>query len=416
MNQCDVVQLLKEAVYRPSGELQINHNGVTWNIGVGGGQLRYAYHSLHRLDIIEQFLQSLGLEFALPAYRGIVQEWPDRPMIDAVAQLRDRQILSDEPLQQLLRALAEDALECLLWNNQGQAQWQDWLTAPGSLQHTNIELNGFIQQLEQRRHTWIRFEPTLTSPYQCPRCDDFGRLQQPIAQGILPVQTLEMMARLMQGVSLRQLAFLLKQDVMKLCQMLHPYIVAGVLRLESPIAPYHLLPTIPARAAAVPSYPRDTYTRDNYPRDTYTRDTYTNTTASQPIQRYKVVCIDDSPTVLETIQRYLGTEKFDVATVENPMASLSALFDMKPDLILMDVSMPGIDGNRLCQILKRSSVFTNVPIVMVSGNTGVLDKEKAKAAGATDYLTKPFSKEELLALVDQYLRPTSLSQTTADIR
>jgi two-component system, chemotaxis family, response regulator PixG len=72
----------------------------------------------------------------------------------------------------------------------------------------------------------------------------------------------------------------------------------------------------------------------------------------------------------------------------------------------MDVSMPGIDGNRLCQILKRSSVFTNVPIVMVSGNTGLLDKEKAKAAGATDYLTKPFSQDELLALVNQYLAQT----------
>lgn len=121
-------------------------------------------------------------------------------------------------------------------------------------------------------------------------------------------------------------------------------------------------------------------------------------------KRYKVVCIDDSPTVLDTIQRHLGSDRFEIATVENPMASLSALFDLKPDLILMDVSMPGIDGNRLCTILKRSSVFTDVPIIMVSGNTGLLDKEKAKAAGATDYLTKPFSKEELLAMVEGHLQ------------
>jgi two-component system, chemotaxis family, response regulator PixG len=395
MNQANIVQLLKESGHRPHGELQIHRNSLVWQIGLSGAQIHYAYHSGQTPEIFEQFLPALGLEFALPTYREINQSAPSSRIVDIVAQLHDRQTLNASQTQQLLRSIAEDCLEPLCWDNQLQSSWQEPMTAPQCLHTISLSIADFIQPLDQRIATWQSLEPTISSPYQCPRCDDFGRLQHPVPQGILPAQTLEMMARLMQGISLRQLAFLLRQDVLKLCQMLTPYIRAGVLRLESPIAPYHLLPTIPPRTA-VPSYPRETHSHD-----TYSRDTYTNT--SQPIQRYKVVCIDDSPTVLETIQRYLGTEKFDVATVENPMASLSALFDMKPDLILMDVSMPGIDGNRLCQILKRSSVFTQVPIVMVSGNTGILDKEKAKASGATDYLTKPFSKEELLSLVDQYL-------------
>ena len=162
------------------------------------------------------------------------------------------------------------------------------------------------------------------------------RLHQSVPQGILPVQTLEIMAQLMQGISLRQIAFLLKQDVLKLCQMLHPYISAGVLRLEPPTHPDHLLPTIPASYTAIP---RETasYVIN---RDTASSNINRNTSSyaiAKPVAapRYKVVCIDDSPTVLDMIQRYLGTEKFEVATVENPMASLSALFDMKPDLILI---------------------------------------------------------------------------------
>ena len=107
--------------------------------------------------------------------------------------------------------------------------------------------------------------------------------------------------------------------------------------------------------------------------------------------------------MLNTIRQYLGHEQFDVVTVENPMESLTALFGMKPDLILMDVSMPGINGNRLCQILRRSDVFKQLPIIMVSGNTGTLDRAKAQASGATDYLTKPFSREELLAIVQTHL-------------
>ncbi|MBE9029102.1 response regulator [filamentous cyanobacterium LEGE 11480] len=389
MNPCDIVQLLKESVHRPSGELEINRNGVTWHIGLTGAQLHYACNSLQSTEILEQFIQELGFESAVPAFRSLLQENAELSLRDAVAQMIERQILGQGQVQQLLRAIAEDALESLLWTKDGNAQWQEQAIAPASLQTSSIDINSFVYHLEQRVDTWKSLQPIISSPYQCPRCDDMGKLTQPVAQGVLPTQTLEMMARLMQGISIRQLAFLLKQDVLKLSQVLHPYINAGVLRLEGARAPYHQLPTIPSPHAAPAMAANSMSASAGFGN------------SNQP--RYKVVCIDDSPTVLDTIQRYLGTENFEIATVENPMASLSALFDMKPDLILMDVSMPGIDGNRLCQILKRSSVFTNVPIVMVSGNTGVLDKEKAKAAGATDYLTKPFSKEELLNLVNQYL-------------
>jgi two-component system, chemotaxis family, response regulator PixG len=407
MNQFNIVQLLKASADRPSGEWQINRNGVTWQIGLSGTQLHYAYHSLQPTALVEQFLPILGLDTTVPIYREIIQTQPDLRLMEAIGQLRDRYILNTEQIQQLLRAIAEDALECLLWIDQAESNWHEQSSAPASLQAIGLDRDELIRHLESRFPTWKRLEPGITTPHQRPRCDDFGRLHQSVPQGILPVQTLEIMARLMQGISLRQIAFLLKQDVLKLCQMLHPYIIAGVLRLEPPTQPEHLLPTIPASYTAMPSQAA------SYASDRGTSSYAINRgTASYAIPqptaapRYKIVCIDDSPTVLDMIQRYLGTEKFEVATVENPMASLSALFDMKPDLILMDVSMPGIDGNRLCQILKRSSVFTNVPIVMVSGNTGLLDKEKAKAAGATDYLTKPFSQEELLALVNQYLAQT----------
>lgn len=389
MNQCNIVQLLKESVHRPSGELQISHNGVTWNIGLSGAQLHYAFHSLQTLDNLEQFMQVLGFEFALPNYRTLVKANKEWQITDAVEHLFTQQLLNQAQIQRLLQSVATAALESLCWTNQVEAHWQEKAIVQPGLQSVQIELNGLIHDLEQRTNTWKSLPPIITSPDQCPRCDDINRLQQPIPQGVLPPQTLVMIGRLMQGISIRQLAFLLKQDVLKLCQVLHPYISAGSLRLEPPQPPRNRLPTIPTATAPVaiehPPTPN------------------ASPSGGTAQKQYKVVCIDDSPTVLDTIQRYLGTEQFSVATVEDPMASLSALFDMKPDLILMDVSMPGIDGNRLCQILKRSSVFTHVPIIMVSGNTGILDKEKAKAAGATDYLTKPFSKAELLAIVNQYL-------------
>jgi twitching motility two-component system response regulator PilG len=83
------------------------------------------------------------------------------------------------------------------------------------------------------------------------------------------------------------------------------------------------------------------------------------------------------------------------------MKCLSFLFQSKPDLILMDISMPGINGNRLCQILKNSPVFKQVPIILISGNTKLLNQETIESTGATDCLAKPFTQESLLDMVEK---------------
>jgi two-component system, chemotaxis family, response regulator PixG len=416
MTPFDLVRLLQETANSSrSGELQVRHNGVTWTLYLMGTELYDASHSLQTLDTLEQFIQQFGFESALPLRQKLPDVSSTLLIYEAIAQLRQHNCLSSAQASQLSTALTEEALESLLWLPQGEHSWQDQ-AMPYSLQSNGLAWPLILERLAQRRETWKSLAPIITSPYECPRCDNLAQLHQSVSHGMLPGSTLEMMAKLMQGINLRQLAFLLRQDVLKLCQLLYPYINYGVLRLEPAPAPYNALPPIPRVAPTTvnrdtysSSYGRDTYSRDTVSRDSvaYSRDSVAvrlnPTTATITPKTYKVVCIDDSPTVLESIQRYLGTDRFEVATVEDPMASLSALFDMKPDLILMDVSMPGIDGNRLCQILKRSSVFTHVPIIMVSGNTGLLDKEKARAAGATDYLTKPFSREELLALVEQHL-------------
>ncbi len=427
MNSFDLVRLLQETANGSrTGELQVRNNGITWTLYLTGTVLCYACHSLQTLDTLEQFIQQFGFESALPMRHKLSQSDRPQPIYVAIAQLRDTQYLNPAQAEQLFTAITEEAIESLLWLPQGEPNWQD-TAIPIALQGIGTPWSPLLDRLVQRRETWKSLTPVITSPYQCPRCDNLAQLHQSVSHGMLPGSTLEMIAKLMQGISLRQLAFLLRQDVLKLCQLLYPYINHQVLRLTPALAPYHALPPIPGIAPA-PNYGgsrdgehhnrdtinRDTISRDTFSRDTFSRDTFSRDSIAVRLNQsggavqaapklYKVVCIDDSPTVLETIQRYLGTDRFEVATVEDPMASLSALFDMKPDLILMDVSMPGIDGNRLCQILKRSSVFTHVPIIMVSGNTGMLDKEKARAAGATDYLTKPFSREELLALVEQHL-------------
>lgn len=114
---------------------------------------------------------------------------------------------------------------------------------------------------------------------------------------------------------------------------------------------------------------------------------------------YTIACIDDSPTVLESIKSFLSDDSFSVLMINDPVKALMEVVRNKPDLILLDVGMPNLDGYELCSLLRRHPHCKHTPIVMVTGNTGFIDRAKAKLAGASGYLTKPFTQPELLKIV-----------------
>ncbi|BDA68811.1 response regulator receiver protein PatA [Calothrix sp. PCC 7716] len=114
---------------------------------------------------------------------------------------------------------------------------------------------------------------------------------------------------------------------------------------------------------------------------------------------YKVLCIDDSPTMLKTIKSLLDEQIFTVISIDDPLKGLMQILRIKPDIILLDVSMPNLDGYQLCSLLRKHSDFRNTPVVMVTGKTGFLDKARAKMVKASGYLSKPFSKADLLKVL-----------------
>lgn len=383
---CDI------AKSRQSGCLQVNGNGIIWNVFVKEGHLQYAAHSIQTLETLNYCLNKLGykvpeeslkkLEFDLqsaepPINQGLL-------LYEASNQLYQEGNLDSHANQAIKLELCKDALESLFWLKQARHTWLEQVSNRPDI----ATFSAIIKQLEEQLKSWQKLNPTVNSPHQIPYCPDPSKLSQPVPNGMLSQSLLRALAQLMQGNSIQQLASYLKQNALKVAQLLNPYIQQQYFVLQPPAPPYDKLPKIPVltntqslKATSI-SPPAASLIPKNF---------------------HKIVCIDDSPAMLETIQGYLGTEGFEVATVENPMESMSTLFSMKPDLILMDVSMPGINGNRLCEILRRSAVFKKVPIIMVSSNTSVLDKAKSESSGATDYLTKPFTKADLLAIVEEHL-------------
>jgi twitching motility two-component system response regulator PilG len=394
------VRLLKDqSAAGKTGHLQITANAVTWKLYLVKGKLQYAHYSLQSVEIIKHYLLRLNdRDAAAKVLSMLGKDTPGPPQLISVTNLLiEQNDLSPSQRTMLMGELTQDALESFLWLTQGEYQWNSTNTLPpfkgtAPAQDNLSELLPLLEFLQTRLQAWQKLRPLITSPHQRPLCVNPSLLQQKVPGGTLSPLILEKLVNLMRGATIRQLGLFLKQDDLRVAQLLFPYVKHRVLQLVSPKIPLDRLPPIPL---FLPNSP---------PRDPRV-DPITTAPVESKSKIHKIVCIDDSPTMLTTIENYLGNKKYEVFTVEDPMKSLSCLFDSKPELILMDFSMPGIDGNRLCQILRKSSVFKNTPIIMVSGNTKLLELAKLRAAGITDFLAKPFTKEGLLAMVEKYLEP-----------
>jgi twitching motility two-component system response regulator PilG len=123
-----------------------------------------------------------------------------------------------------------------------------------------------------------------------------------------------------------------------------------------------------------------------------------NTTGSS----LKILVVDDSNTIRRSAEIFLKAGNHDVVMAEDGFDALAKVSDYRPDLIFCDILMPRLDGYQTCAIIKRNAKFANVPVVMLSSKDGVFDKARGRMVGAQDYLTKPFTKDQLLKAVEEF--------------
>ena len=118
----------------------------------------------------------------------------------------------------------------------------------------------------------------------------------------------------------------------------------------------------------------------------------------------KVLVIDDSNTIRRSAEIFLKQGGYQVLLAEDGFDALSKVNDHEPDLIFCDILMPRLDGYQTCAIIKRNLKFANVPVIMLSSKDGLFDKARGRMVGSQDYLTKPFTKDQLLQAVEQHRR------------
>jgi len=118
----------------------------------------------------------------------------------------------------------------------------------------------------------------------------------------------------------------------------------------------------------------------------------------------KVLVIDDSNTIRRSAEIFLKQGGYQVLLAEDGFDALSKVNDHEPDLIFCDILMPRLDGYQTCAIIKRNVKFANTPVIMLSSKDGLFDKARGRVVGSEDYLTKPFTKDQLLQAVEQHRR------------
>ncbi|MEM8778486.1 MAG: response regulator, partial [Cyanobacteria bacterium P01_G01_bin.49] len=349
-NNLKPIQLLnKFSESAKSSQLMITHNSVTWELAIVKGKLQYATHSLQSGETIQHYLLRLGYGDAAKAKPAITRNLSDNRSFvrQVVNSLVTQGHLNAIQKTILLRELTQDALESLLWLTTEEYSWRE-KKLTYSTKETPLELPPLINSLQGKLQQWQKLSPLITSPHQRPQCIDPSLLGKPLPSGTISSNVLKQLVKLMRGLSIRQLALFVKQDDLKIAQMLYPYVKHNILQLQAPKSSLEKLPHIPALQLQHSNEIKPTIINKVAPASTISSKQSTQ-------KKHKIVCIDDSPTMLELMETYLGKEEYELLTVENPMQSLPKLFANKPDLILMDISMPGINGNRLSQILKRSS-------------------------------------------------------------
>lgn len=435
-----------------SAHLKVSSNSVSWSIYLEQGKITYASHSVDPFDRLDCHLRRLGYKIPTLAsgtraqLRLLFETDPEsqpiqHPDYQAISWLVNQQYLNHVQAAALIEGLVKEVFETFLLVREGTYELGEKLDVMPEL--CKLDLQPIIEHCQKRLQGWQFLGPQIWSPYQRPYFLNLNRIPQQIVPELQ-----QKLSAIVKGFSFRHLAILLNQDELQLAQSLHPYIVAGTLLLHEPHSPFDQLPRmeeqLPENTARSPQSvykpapaPISTIVRDNSatslsrkspnaqlppipsrplesvhkrpaPINTNVADetlTPLGKTPNAPVTKntYKIACVDDSPTILKEISYFLDDESFSVVTINDPVKALMQIVRLKPDLILLDVRMAGIDGYELCRLLRNHSLFKKTPIIMVTGNTGIIDRVKARLVGSSGYLTKPFTQPDLLKIVFRHL-------------
>ena len=125
--------------------------------------------------------------------------------------------------------------------------------------------------------------------------------------------------------------------------------------------------------------------------------------AEKVLNGVKVMVIDDSNTIRRSAEIFLLQAGCTVILAEDGFDALAKIADHQPDIVFVDIMMPRLDGYQTCSLIKHNKVFRSIPVIMLSSKDGLFDRARGRIVGSEHYLTKPFTKDELLSAIETHI-------------
>ena len=128
-----------------------------------------------------------------------------------------------------------------------------------------------------------------------------------------------------------------------------------------------------------------------------------SSSTARSLSGLKILVVDDSKTIRRTAETLLSKEGCEVFTAIDGFDALSKIADHQPDLIFVDIMMPRLDGYETCSLIKHNKSYRETPVIMLSSKDGLFDRARGRIVGSEQYLTKPFTKDELLGAISNQI-------------
>jgi two-component system, chemotaxis family, response regulator PixG len=378
--------------------------------------LVYASHSLDSFERLERHLRMLSREVPTlnDKIRSQLRLMFDYPSPDnakytvtseilcieylAILWLVNENKLSRHMAGKLVARIIQEVVEAFLCLPDGKFEglyYEHFLKES----YCGLSIDRVLEVVTKRLQEWYKLGSTIISPYQRPYL-----VSQKTAEKRMSSEAVERLGRALRGFNFCQLGALFGKDPLAIAKQLAPLVSDGSILLRDPLSPFDMLP--PTYYIALAEEQENVKPSGAFTDDISSDDEISNISQIFPRQlsrTWKIVCIDDSESMLSIINTYLGRDDFQVTLIQDSMKALIKITSIRPDLILLDIGMPHVDGYQLCSLIRKSSILKDIPIVMVTGNKGLIDRARARISGATDYLTKPFVQSDLLKMIMRHL-------------
>ena len=373
------------------------------------GKLYYATNSLAPLERLERHLRrlsnqnkNLNSQFIKELRQKVnnsLNVYPENPSdYQGVLWLtQNKQYIEPKEVITLLRRVIREVFEALLCLPKPIiykfAEQSQPLT-----KFCSFDVPSYIEQCHKRLQAWNIFTTHVQSSYE--RLYLASETINSIPN--LTAEQNKTIFQLLKGLNFRQISALIDKDELIVARLLYPAIIEGSIIIRSPKQPFDKLPYLPINNLFenINEEPEQwSITNGESKQDVNSKDTMQFLD-----KQWRIACVDDSSLTHKNLQNILDRSMFLLAKITEPMNALTELIEFKPQVILLDINMPQINGYELCSLLRSHHEFKLVPIVMLTGERGLVNLTKSKLVGATDYLVKPFDQSSLFNVIFKYLQ------------